>query len=361
VDLKAQYENTKAEIDAAIAGVIRDTAFIGGPYLSAFEGQFAKFLGMEHCIGCANGTDSIEILLQSFGIGRDAEVIVPAHTWISTAEAVTTAGARPVFVDTHPDYYTIDPSHIREKITTRTKAIIAVHLYGLMAPMDEILAIAREHSLIVLEDSAQAHAARYKGRYAGTIGHAASFSFFPGKNLGAYGDAGCMLTNDPEIAQKARMIANHGRTGKHDHQMEGRNSRLDGLQAAILSAKLPHLHSWTAARRENARLYDKYLKGLPLKLPVVPPDHEHSYHLYVVQTDARDRIQKSLEEAGIATGIHYPIALPFLKAYSRYGHSIADFPVAHAAMSRILSLPMYPELRENDIERIASIIKDCVD
>ncbi|MCS6988174.1 MAG: DegT/DnrJ/EryC1/StrS family aminotransferase [Chloroherpetonaceae bacterium] len=360
VDLKAQYLTIRREIDDAIAKVISETAFISGKYAKIFEDEFAAYLGVKHCVSCANGTDSIEILLQAMGIGRGDEVLVPANTWISTAEAVTTVGATPVFVDNHPETYTIDIGKIEEKITPRTKAIIPVHLYGLPAEMDEIMAIARKHNLKVLEDCAQAHGATYKGRKAGTMGDCASFSFYPGKNLGAYGDAGGMVTNDDDIAQKARMIANHGQVAKNVHKIEGRNSRLDGIQAAVLSVKLKRLDEWTEARRRNAALYDEWLSDLDIQLPIEPTHSRHVYHLYVVQVPNRDEVIAKLKADGIETGIHYPTALPFTEAYRRFKHQPSDFPVAHRQMSRLLSLPMYAELTEEMIERVCESLKQAV-
>lgn len=360
VDLHAQYLTIKAEVDAAIAAVISDTAFVGGKYVKEFEAQFAAYIGITHCIGCANGTDAIEILLEAMDIGAGDEVIVPAHTWISTAEAVTRVGAKVVFVDTHPTLYTIDVTKIEAKITSQTRAIIPVHLYGLPAEMDEILAIANRYDLKVLEDCAQAHASQYKGKNIGTFGHAASFSFFPGKNLGAYGDAGAMVTNDETIATRARTIANHGRLGKHDHALEGRNSRMDGLQAAILSVKLPYLDAWTEARRHHASIYDRFLEDTALPLPIAPVYSRHVYHLYVVQVNNREAIQTHLHNVGIATGIHYPIALPFLKAYAYLESKPQDFPVAFREMVRLLSLPMYPELTEALISNICKELKIAI-
>lgn len=363
VDLRAQYDHIKPEIDAAIASVIADSAFVGGyenRYVRNFEEAFADYLKAVHCIGCANGTDSIEILLKAMNIGPGDEVIVPAHSWISTSEAVTTVGARPVFVDTHPDYYTLDARLIEASITPRTKAIIAVHLYGLAAEMDEILAVARKHRLRVLEDCAQAHGAEYKGTKVGTLGDAASFSFFPGKNLGAYGDAGCMVTKDPELARRARMLANHGQLAKHNHVIEGRNSRLDGLQAAVLGVKLKHLPQWTALRRKHAQRYDSLLAPLGVHTPSAPAYSSHVYHLYVVQFVNREMVQRDLSQAGISTGVHYPKALPFLTAYANHKHAPEDFPVAARHMDRVLSLPMYPELTAEQIESVVSAVAAAV-
>ncbi len=360
VDLKAQYQSIKADIDGAIANVISETAFIKGKYVEKFDADFAKWLGVKHSIGCANGTDAIEIVLQALGVGKGDEVIVPARTWISTSEAVTTVGAKVVFVDVDPHLYTIDVKKIEEKITPRTKAIIPVHFHGLPAEMDEIMAIAKKHNLFVIEDTAQGHGAKYKGKLTGTFGNAATYSFFPGKNLGAYGDAGGMVMNDDALATKCRMIADHGRLGKHDHGLEGRNSRLDGMHAAILSAKLPYLDSWTKARQKNAGLYNEALKSLDIQVPAVPSHSEHVFHLYVVQVNNREEVQKKLQEKGVATGIHYPIALPFLKAYDYLGHKPSDFQVAHAQMSRILSLPMYSELTAEQINYVAKVLGESL-
>jgi len=360
VDLKAQYESIKAEIDGAIERVITESAFIKSAYIGEFERAFASYIGIKNCIGCANGTDAIEIALRVLGVGAGDEVIVPANTWISTAEAVTTAGAKVVFVDPDPRTYTIDVTKIEEKITKKTKAIIPVHLYGLPAEMDAIMAIASKYNLRVIEDCAQCHGSQYKGRTTGTFGDIATFSFFPGKNLGAYGDAGGIVTNDDELAKMCRMVGDHGRLGKYDHGLEGRNSRLDGLQAAILGAKLPHLKGWTEGRQRNAATYDRLLARLDIQKPVRPEYSSHVYHLYVVQVPNRQAIQDHLAAKGIATGIHYPIALPLLTAYKHHGLTAQDFPVASAAMGRILSLPMYAELSTPQIEYIVNSLEEAL-
>lgn len=360
VDLKAQYQSIKADIDRAIAEVIDQTGFIKSPFIAEFEKGFAAYLGIKNCIGCANGTDAIEIALRALGIGPGDEVIVPANTWISTAEAVTTAGAKVVFVDNHPELYTIDCSKIEAKITARTKAIIPVHLYGLPADMDVIMALAAQYGLKVIEDCAQSHGATYKGKKTGTFGHVATFSFFPGKNLGAYGDAGGIVTNDDELAKLCRMIGDHGRLGKYDHGLEGRNSRLDGIQAAILSAKLPYLKEWTEARQRNALVYERLLAAVDIQRPICPEHSQHVYHLYVVQVPNREVVQERLAQCGIATGIHYPIALPLLSAYKYLNASAADFPVAAAGMGRILSLPMYAEMNEEKISYVVENLKTAL-
>ena len=359
VDLKAQYHSIQSEVDKAIAEVIANSAFIGGSDNSIvryFEDKFADYLGISNCVGCANGTDSIEILLKAMAIGPGDEVIVPANSWISTSEAVGNVGAQPIFVDSHPLFYTIDVDQIESKISTRTKAIIPVHLYGLPADMDPIVALARKYDLFVLEDCAQAHGAVYKGRMVGTMGHAASFSFYPGKNLGAYGDAGCMVTNDADLAKTARMIANHGQLVKHDHVIEGRNSRLDGIQAAVLSVKLPHLKRWTELRIRHASYYSRYIQALGIQVPSVPSGSVHVYHLYVILAPAREDMRKRLQDAEISTAIHYPTPLPFLRPYAHHQRNQpANFPIAVSQMSKLLSLPMFPELR--DVE-MAEVVKE---
>lgn len=356
VDLNRQYELHKKEFDDAIQDVIDQSAFIGNlnnPFVKKFEHDFAKYVGVDHCIACGNGTDAIEILLASMGIGQGDEVIVPAISWIATSEAVSNVGATPVFVDIEPDYYCIDPSLILDKITSRTKAIIPVHLYGHPADMKSIMKIANENDLLVLEDCAQAHGAEIGGLKVGNFGIAASFSFFPGKNLGAFGDAGGMVTNDPEIAKKARMIAQHGQSGqKHTHLIEGRNSRMDGIQAAILSVKLKYLDQWTDARISHSKVYDELLNEFSFSLPKVKPDYKHVFHLYVIDTNNRHDLMTYLRERGISTAIQYPTALPFLGAYRKLCFKHEDFPIADKVQHKVLSLPMFPELERKEIEYI---------
>ena len=360
VDLRAQYDTMKVEIDAALAQVITKTAFIGGPFAQEFERAFAAFCAVKHCIGVGNGTDAIFIALKALGVGPGDEVITVANTFIATSEAITMTGARVVFVDIHPKTFNIDVSKIDACLTSRTKAIIPVHLYGQPADLDPIMRIARQNSLHVIEDCAQAHGAEYKGLRIGSIGDLACFSFYPGKNLGAYGDAGAVLTNNGNLAIKARMIANHGRINKYNHEVEGVNSRLDGLQAAVLNAKLKHLEEWTDQRRRNAYLYQQQLKDLDLLTPVEINEVKAVYHLYVIRlkSELRQGLQDHLKKNGIATGIHYPIALPNLKAYAYLGHKESDFPEATAASNEILSLPMYPELQPQQIEFISTKIRE---
>lgn len=361
VDLRRQYEEIRGEIDHAIEQVISRTAFVGGPFLQSFEESFAAFCGVNHCIGVGNGTDALFIALKTLGIGAGDEVITVANSFIATSEAVTMTGARVVFVDIDPKTYNIDVARIEEKITGKTKAILPVHLYGQPADMDPILEIARKHGLKVVEDAAQAHGALYKGRRVGSIGDIACFSFYPGKNLGAYGDGGAVVTNSDEWALRARMLANHGRVEKYDHDMEGVNSRLDGLQAAILGVKLKYLPEWNERRRRNASLYDEYLKNSGVVTPAVRDDVQPVYHLYVVRcggNGVREKLQDHLKARGIATGVHYPIALPNLKAYAYLGHRDPDFPAASAASREIVSLPMFPELVRSEIEYVAESIKE---
>src|SRR6266850_341243 len=356
VDLHAQYLTIKPEIDAAIADVIAQSAFIRGPQVDAFEQAWAETLGVKRCVSCANGTDAIYIAMRALGVKPGDEIITTAHSWISASETITQAGGRVVFCDTDNDTFTIDPALIEAKITSATVGIIPVHLYGQPADMDAIMAIARKHNLWVIEDCAQAHLARYKGQLVGTFGNAATFSFYPGKNLGAYGDAGCAVTNDVHPADWMATFARHG--GKGDHVMEGINSRMDGLQASILNAKLPHLPAWTAARRRVAACYNELLEDVgDVITPTVKSDRDHVYHLYVIRTENRDALREHLSEAGISTVLNYPKALPFYPAYAYLGHVPKDFPVAYFNQSRILSLPIFPEMTKEMITHTVESIR----
>lgn len=361
VDLHAQYLTIKKEIDHAISDVIARSAFIRGPRVQEFEEMFAAAIGAPRCVSCANGTDSLYIAMHALGVKPGDEVIAPAHSWISTTETITQAGGVVVFCDTEKETFTIDPARIEEKISSRTVGIIPVHLYGQPADMDPIMAIARKHKLWVIEDCAQAHLARYKGRIVGTFGEVGSFSFYPGKNLGAMGDAGAAVTSDQSLAEKMAMFARHGGLTKGDHQIEGINSRLDGLQAAILCVKLPHLPQWTARRKEVAAAYDCLLSGIAgLETPGVAPGREHVWHLYVVQHSRRDALARHLAEEGIQTVINYPTALPFLPAYRRFAHQPEDFSVAFSHQSRILSLPIFPEITDEQIRRVVGAVRSFV-
>jgi len=358
VDLKAQYISIKAEIDVAIQNVINDTSFIKGKYVAEFEENFSNSIGAKHCIGVGNGTEAIYIALRTLGIGHNDEIVTAANTFIATSEAITQTGAKVVFVDNDPKNYNLDIDQIEDKITTKTKVIIPVHLYGHSADMDRILEIASKHNLFVIEDCAQAHLAEYKGKKVGGFGDLACFSFFPGKNLGAYGDAGAAVTNDDSLAKKFRMFANHGRISKYDHEFEGTNSRMDGIQGAILNVKLKYLPQWTEKRRQVAALYNKLLKELDgVVTPQEEPYAKHVYHLYVVRVKEREKIQNFLKENGVSTGIHYPIALPNLLAYKYLGHKKEDFPVASQYQDEILSLPIFPELEEEKVRFICDLFK----
>jgi dTDP-4-amino-4,6-dideoxygalactose transaminase len=359
VDLKAQYQSLKGEIDTAIQSVINKTAFVGGPYVQEFEIAFGEKYGVKHCISCANGTDAIYITLKALSIGPGDEVITVANSWISTSETISQAGARPVFVDIDPVYYHMDPQKIEEKISPKTRAVIPVHLFGQPARIDEIKAICEKHNLFLIEDCAQAHFATYKGQKVGTFGIAGTFSFYPGKNLGAYGDAGAIITNDDDLASRARMFANHGSLRKHQHDIEGINSRMDGIQAAILSAKMRYIDAWNLARNKNASIYNHLLSGIDqIQPPEIREDSFHIFHLYVVRSDKRDELAGFLKSKGVDTGIHYPTALPFMPAYNYLGHKPFDFPVAYQIQNEILSLPMFPELKNEQIKYVASSIKE---
>lgn len=357
VDLKSQYENIKVEINEAIANVISETAFIGGKYVTTFEEEFAQIYGVKHCISVANGTDSLYIIMKMLGIGLGDEVITVANSWISSSETISQTGATPIFVDIDPIFYSIDENLLEKVITNKTKAIIPVHLYGQPCDMDKITAIADKYNLAIIEDCAQSHFSEYKGKRVGTIGIAGSFSFYPGKNLGAYGDAGCIITNNDELALKCRMYARHGALKKHAHEMEGINSRLDGLQAAILSVKLKYILKWTEQRITNANIYNEFLKENVIK-PVVRPDTKHTFHLYVIRNRKRDELAKFLKQRGIETAIHYPIALPNMKAYKYLGYTEKDFPIASQYQNEILSLPMYPEMSDEEIKYICSAVSE---
>ncbi len=359
VDMKSQYYSIKAEIDNAISCVIQDSAFIGGKYTKIFEEDFAKYISVNNCVGVGNGTDALNIALKALGISDGDEVITASNSFIATSEAITMTGAKVVFVDSNMETYNIDVDKVDQVITDKTKAIIPVHLFGQPAQMNEIMDVAKKHNLFVIEDAAQAHGAEYQRKRIGTIGDMACFSFFPGKNLGAYGDAGAIVTNNNELARKARMFANHGREEKYNHEFEGTNSRLDGLQAGILDVKLKHLDKWIERRRTIAKMYDASLKEIVIT-PSVLPEVKHVYHLYVIRTKKRDKVRELLAEKGIATGIHYPIPLPFLKAYSYLGHKPADFPVAYSIKDEILSLPIHGDMTDEHVEYVTSSLKDIM-
>lgn len=359
VDLHKQYISIKNEIDNAISSVINTSSFVRGPFVDDFESSFADLMERDHCISCANGTDAIYISMIALGIKRDDEVIVPSHSWISTSETVTQASGRVVFCDTNEDTHTIDVEQIESKITNKTVGIIPVHLYGQPANMKKIMEIANKHKLWVIEDCAQAHLAKFNGQLVGTFGDAATFSFYPGKNLGAMGDAGAIVTNDLDLANKMSMFARHGGLKKGDHKIEGINSRMDGIQAAILSVKMLKIKEWTSLRQVKANRYSKYLKGIDgISIPVVASESECVWHLYVIKAERRDDLAAFLSKRGIQTVINYPTALPFLDAYDYLDSKPDDFPNSYRNQSKILSLPIFPELTNNQMDRIISSIKD---
>lgn len=359
VDLKVQYRSIKTEIDAAIENILDHTAFVGGPIVKSFEENFARYMSTDHCIGCANGTDAIEIALEALDLPAGGEVIVPAMSWISTAEAVTTAGLKPVFADVLPGKFTIDPEDVERKITDRTSAIIPVHFYGRPAEMDAIMRIAERHNLLVMEDAAQAHGATFKGKPVGSFGEIASYSFYPGKNLGAYGDAGGITTNHAELAQTCRVIANHGQVEKHHHLREGRNSRLDTLQAAILDVKLKHLDEWTEKRIARATYYNNKLGDLPISIPVLEDDVRHVFHVYVIQVEDRDAVKQKLAEKGVNTQIHYPRSLPELPPYQKQFNP-DDFPVARDLGAKGLSLPLFAEITKEQQDHVVASLREVL-
>lgn len=356
LDLKSQYLSMLEEINSAIYETINNSSYIGGENVKKFEKEFAKFVQASHCIGVANGTDAIEIALTSLELPVNSEVIVPANSFISTSEAVTTSGYRVVFCDICPKSCNIDLDDLKEKITSKTKAVIAVHLYGLPAPLEELLKICNEYDLRLIEDCAQAHGATINKRHVGTFGDVGAFSFYPGKNLGAYGDAGGIITSDNGIAERCRRIANHGRLDKYDHLIEGRNSRLDAIQAAILSAKLNHLNDWTIQRRSIASTYRDLLPNNIL-LQSVPQGYAHAYHLFVVKTSNRDGLRDFLEKNSVQTGIHYPVALPDLPAYS-YMNAKGNFKNASENASSILSLPMGEHLSLDEAKKVSELVSE---
>lgn len=357
LDLKSQYHSIQSEIDAAIAAVIADAAFIGGSYATKFEEEFAAWLGANWCVGVGNGTDAIEIALEALDLPAGSEVIVPGNSFIASSEAVTRMGLKVVFADVDPGHYTLTSETVRAKLTPRTSAIMAVHLYGHPCDMPALRALAEEHGLKIVEDCAQAHGASCHGKTVGTEGDIATFSFYPGKNLGAYGDAGAIVTNDAALAEKARKIANHGRIAKYDHEFEGRNSRLDGIQAAVLSAKLRHLDAWTDRRIALAERYQTELAGIEeIVLPRRANWAKQVYHLFVIRTDRRDELKLWLAEQGIETGVHYPVALTRLRAYEYLNQGGEDLFV-NKADKTLLSLPIGEHMSDADVVTVSTALK----
>ncbi|WHY71176.1 DegT/DnrJ/EryC1/StrS family aminotransferase [Fictibacillus enclensis] len=360
LDLKSQYLSIKDEVINAVEHICNDTAFIGGKAVDIFEESFAKYCNASHCIGVGNGTDALWLALKAMNIGPGDEVIVPVNTFIASVEAISAVGAIPVFVDNDVDTYTIDIANIEKCITPKSKAIIAVHLYGQSADMDPILDIAAKHGLKVVEDAAQAHGAEYKGRRVGSIGDVACFSFYPGKNLGAYGDGGAVVTNNREIADIVRLLSQHGSKHKYQHKIAGYNSRLDGIQAAVLNIKMKYIEQWTEARRKNASLYCQLLEGSNIIVPFERKNSRHVYHLFVVRLNNRDEVQKRLLEHGIQTAIHYPIPIHLTEAYVKLGIPKGTYPLSETYADEILSLPMYAELSKKQIHEIVYVLREIV-
>ncbi|RTL56021.1 MAG: DegT/DnrJ/EryC1/StrS family aminotransferase [Rhodocyclaceae bacterium] len=358
LDLASQYESIKADVDAAIARTIATSAYIGGSGVAAFEAAFAAFQQAAHCVGVGNGTDAIEIALEALDLSPGGEVIVPANSFIASSEAVTRSGFRVVFADVNADDYTLDLDDVARRIGPQTVAIVAVHLYGHPCRMEGLLELARRHGLKVIEDCAQAHGAEFAGRRVGALGDIGTFSFYPGKNLGAYGDGGAILTNDDKLAVRCRMIANHGRVAKYDHEFEGRNSRLDGLQAAILAAKLPHLEGWINRRNEIAETYLAELASCPgIALPRRVGPVRHAFHLFVIRCAERDALAAHLKAVDIDTGVHYPIALPRLKAYAGHPQAAADLAACDFA-GQLLSLPIGDHLDVGQARQVAAAVRE---
>lgn len=357
VDLRAQYGEIAGDIATAWAGVLERCDFILGSELTAFEEELAAYCEAGHAVGVDSGTSALELALRAVGVGPGDEVVTAANTFVASVFAISHCGATPVLVDVDPRTHTLDPDAVARAVTPRTRALLPVHLYGQPADMDPITEIAREHGLRVVEDACQAHGARYRGRRVGALGHAAAFSFFPGKNLGCYGDGGAVVTDDPDVAETVRALRNYGQRRKHHHEAVGFNRRLDTLQAAVLRIKLSRLDQWNGRRREHAATYGRLLGDADLELPAAREDAEHVWHLYVVQHDRRDALAARLAEAGIATGVHYPVPVHLQPAYAALGLRPGAYPVTEAAAGRILSLPMYPELTLETLEQVAIAVE----
>ena len=361
LNLKAQYDAIAQEVEQSIREVMGRCAFSGGPFVERFEGEFASFCGAGHAVGVGSGTEALWLALVALGVKQGDEVITAPNSFIATAEAVSLAGAEPVFVDVEEGSFTLDPSLLEAAITPRTKVIIPVHLFGQTADMDPILAIARRHGLAVLEDACQAHGAEYKGRRAGSLGDAGCFSFYPGKNLGAYGEAGGVVTSDRQLAERIRVLRDHGQSRKYYHEVVGTNGRMDGIQGAVLSVKLKYLDAWNSARRLHADSYRKVLEGVASVLtPREMLYARHVYHVFAVRSQGRERLIDKLAESGIACGVHYPVPIHLQNAYASRGEGAGSYPVAERCAQEFVSLPMFPELTEeqiayvgNELERLA--------
>lgn len=360
LDLKAQYRQIKDEVQAAILKVIDSGAYVGaGPEGKPFEAEFAAYCGVADAAGVNSGTTALHLALLAAGVKPGDEVITVGATFVATTAAVLYANARPVFVDVDPATWTMDPARIEAAITPRTKAILPVHLHGLMADMDPIMAIAAKHGLTVVEDCAQAHGAEYKGRRAGSIGHVGCFSFYPGKNLGAYGEGGAIVSNDPEIMKTVRMLRDWGQAKKYDHVLKGFNARLDEIQAAVLRVKLKYIEGWTEGRRAVAARYEAGLGGLGIGIPKPPAHCRHVYHVYAIRSADRDALQAKLQEAGVATGIHYPVPVHLQTAYADLGYKAGDLPVTEQIAAEWLSLPMFAELEPGQVDAVIKAVKQA--
>jgi len=358
LDLKTQYESIKDEVVVAIQQVLDSCAFAGGPFVEQFEKEFASFCQCEYAIGVGNGTDAIWLSLLALGVGPGDEVITVPNTFIATAEAISFCGAKPVFVDVDEKTYTLDPAFLEAAITPQTKAIIPVHLFGQTADMDSIMEIARAHGLFVIEDACQAHGAEYKSRAAGSMGDSGCFSFYPGKNLGAYGEAGAVVTNNPELDRKIRMLRDHGQQKKYQHALIGWNARMDGIQGAVLSVKLKHLVEWNEARIINARIYNELLADVNGVITPQEADYaKHVYHIYAIRVQDRDRLLNTLAEKDIHCGIHYPFPVHLQEAYHNLGLQEGRFSIAERCAGELISLPMFPELTREQIEHVAKQIR----
>jgi len=361
LDLKAHHEPIREQLEAAVSAVIDCNAYAGGPFVARFEEEFAAYCGARYAVGVGNGTDALWLSLLALGVGPGDEVITVPSTFMATAEAITYCGARPVFVDIDPRTYTLDPNLLERAITSKTRAIIPVHLFGLVADMDAVLAIASRHGIPVVEDACQAHGALRHGRKAGTLGDTGCFSFYPGKNLGALGEAGAVITNDAQLKTKMQVLRDHGQAKKYFHSMIGWNGRMDGIQGAVLSVKLKGLDGSNSRRRAHARSYNELLAGVDeIVLPVEPASCQHVYHVYAVRVPERDRVLAAMAERGISCGIHYPVPVHLQEAYRFLGLGEGSFPVAERCASEFLSLPMFPELTPEQVETVARELKVCV-
>ena len=355
VDLKAQFRSLREEIVPRVTQVMEDATFVLGPDVTRFESNFASYLGAAHCVGVESGTAALQFALEAVGVGPGDDVMVPANTYIASALAVSAIGARPVLVDIDRTYF-MDPNLLEAALTPRTKAIMPVHLYGQAMPMDAVVAFARKHELFVVEDACQAHGALWNGRRAGTFGDVGCFSFYPGKNLGAYGDGGAIVTGDAAIADRLRLMRDFGQRKKYEHLIKGGNCRLDSIQAAVLDVKLTHLDAWNEARRRHADSYDARLAEIGITTPVRMHDEGHVYHLYVIEVEQRDRVVEALRERGIQTGIHYPIPIHLQPAYSELELAVGAFPRTERSAQRVLSLPMFPELTPEQIDLVVDAL-----